>query len=62
MMKGLLLAAFIAFSVTITGETFFTIPTENPQRVFFFVGEFVITIVIYSALTAIIDKIKKKNS
>ncbi|WP_141690991.1 hypothetical protein [Brochothrix thermosphacta] len=59
MMKGLLLAAFIAFAVTITGETFFTIPTENPQRVLFFVGEFVITIVIYSALTAIINKIRR---
>ena len=58
-MKGLLLASFIAFAVTITGETFFTIPTENPQRVFFFVGEFVITIVIYSALTAIINKIRR---
>ncbi|SPN76047.1 hypothetical protein [Brochothrix thermosphacta] len=61
-MGNFFLGGIIIFTVMITGETFFTIPTENPQRVFFFVGEFVITIVIYSALTAIIDKIKKKNS
>ncbi|ODJ53687.1 hypothetical protein BFR40_03475 [Brochothrix thermosphacta] len=61
-MKGLLLAAFIAFAVTISGEIFFTIPTENPQRVFFFVGEFIVFVLIYSYLTFFIDKIKKKNS
>ncbi|WP_169817191.1 hypothetical protein [Brochothrix thermosphacta] len=58
-MKEFLLAAFIAFAVTITGETFFTIPTENPQRVFFFVGEFVIIAIIYLTLTAIIYKIRR---
>ena len=58
-MKDVSLVCLIALFVTITGETFFTIPTENPQRVLFFVGEFVITIVIYSALTAIINKIRR---
>ena len=58
-MKGLLLAAFIAFAVTISGEIFFTIPTQNPQRILFFVGEFIVIAIIYLALTSIIYKIRR---
>ncbi|WP_413521807.1 hypothetical protein [Brochothrix thermosphacta] len=58
-MGNFFLGGIIIFTVMITGETFFTIPTENPQRVLFFMGEFVSTIVIYSALTAIINKIRR---
>ncbi|WP_157759405.1 hypothetical protein [Brochothrix thermosphacta] len=49
-------------SVTMSGETFFTIPTENPQRIIFFVVEGIVMLIIYFSLTSIIDKIKKKNS
>ena len=61
-MGNFFLGGIIIFTVMITGETFFTIPTENPQRVFFFVGEFIVFVLIYSSLTFFIDKIKKKNS
>ncbi|ODJ63018.1 hypothetical protein BFR36_11860 [Brochothrix thermosphacta] len=61
-MKNLWLGAIIMISVTMSGETFFTIPTENPQRIIFFVVEGIVMLIIYFSLTSIIDKIKKKNS
>ncbi|ANZ94214.1 hypothetical protein [Brochothrix thermosphacta] len=61
-MKDIWLGAITMGSVTMSGEIFFTIPTENPQRIIFFVGEGIVMLIIYFSLTAIIDKIKKKNS
>ncbi|ANZ94215.1 hypothetical protein [Brochothrix thermosphacta] len=61
-MKGLWLSGLITFTVIISAETFFTIPTENPQRVFFFIGVFVVIVILHLVITALINNIKKKNT
>ncbi|ODJ53546.1 hypothetical protein BFR40_02715 [Brochothrix thermosphacta] len=61
-MKGLFLVAIIILAVTVIGDMFFTIPTDNPQRIFFFVGKYIVITIIYLVFTSIINKIKKKNS
>ncbi|ANZ94216.1 hypothetical protein [Brochothrix thermosphacta] len=37
-MKDVSLVCLIALFVTITGETFFTLPSDNPQRLLFLLG------------------------
>ncbi|SPP28969.1 hypothetical protein BTBSAS_340004 [Brochothrix thermosphacta] len=58
-MKFFWLVALIYITVTISGEMFITIPTQNPQRILFFVGEFIVIAIIYLALTSIIYKIRR---
>ncbi len=58
-MKFFWLVALIYITVTISGEMLFTIPTQNPQRILFFVGEFIVIVIIYLALTSIIYKIRR---
>ncbi|ATF26932.1 hypothetical protein [Brochothrix thermosphacta] len=60
-MKFFWLVALIYITVTISGEMLFTIPTQNPQRILFFVGEFIVIVIIYLAITSIINNIKKKK-
>ncbi|SPN76051.1 hypothetical protein [Brochothrix thermosphacta] len=60
-MKIFWLVALIYITVTISGEMLFTIPTQNPQRILFFVGEFIVIVIIYLAITLIINNIKKKK-
>ncbi|SOC31593.1 hypothetical protein BTH160X_60209 [Brochothrix thermosphacta] len=58
-MKFFWLVALIYITVTISGEMLFTIPTQNPQRILFFVGEFIVIVIIYLAITSIIYKVRR---
>lgn len=61
-MKDLFLVAMMIFVVTVLGDMFFTIPTDNPQRIFFFAGKYTLVTIIYLVFTSIINKIRKKTS
>ncbi|ODJ53685.1 hypothetical protein BFR40_03465 [Brochothrix thermosphacta] len=61
-MKELFIVAMIIFVVTAIGDICYTVPTENPQRIFFFLGKYSVVTIIYIVLTLIVNKIRKKNS